>query len=43
MEDQIDGPACGETAVVLVNPFNAVVVESNYNNNAVIIQGYCFL
>jgi hypothetical protein len=36
------GPACGETALVLVNPFNAVV-ESNYSNNAVSIQGYCFL
>jgi CARDB protein len=38
----IYGPACGETAVVLVNPFNAIV-ESSYNNNAVSIAGYCFL
>lgn len=36
------GPACGETALVLVNPFNAIV-ESNYNNNAASIAGYCFL
>lgn len=36
------GPACGETAVVLVNPFNGVV-ESSYSNNAASIQGYCFL
>ncbi|HEY1586503.1 MAG TPA: CARDB domain-containing protein [Polyangia bacterium] len=36
------GPACGETAVVLVNPFNAVA-ELNYSNNAVNIAGLCLL
>lgn len=41
-QPSIYGPACGETALVLVNPFNAIV-ESNYNNNAVSIQGYCNL
>ncbi len=38
----ISGPACGETALVLVNPFDAIV-ESNYNNDGVSIQGYCGL
>jgi hypothetical protein len=38
----ISGPSCGETALVLINPFNAIV-ESNYNNNGVSIQGYCSL
>jgi hypothetical protein len=36
------GPACGDPAVVLLNPFNAIS-ETNYNNNAVTIDGYCFL
>lgn len=36
------GPSCGENALVLVNPFNAVV-ESSYSNNAVTIAGYCNL
>ncbi len=38
----IYGPACGATALVLVNPCDAIV-ESNYNNDSVSIQGYCFL
>jgi hypothetical protein len=36
------GPACGVTAVVLVNPFNAIA-ESNYNNNAANVPGLCLL
>jgi hypothetical protein len=36
------GPACGETATILVNPFNTLV-ESNYNNNLTTVAGICLL
>jgi hypothetical protein len=33
---------CGENALILVNPFNALY-ESDYNNNAVTVGGWCNL
>jgi hypothetical protein len=36
------GPACGVTAVIIVNPFNALP-ETNYNNNVASVAGLCLL
>jgi hypothetical protein len=36
------GPACGTTAVIIVNPYDALP-ETNYNNNVATVAGLCNL